>query len=488
MKRIKPVLCLFLAGAFFAAMIFFRRTFLTWENPTLTFWLFLIAVASLTCVVIFSVTEKVGLKPLKVFLFCAIVFIGLAGIMWGLLTVLNLDGKSNRKAVYTVFTLLCGLFLTALIIYYVFSFKRGARVYKILTAVVILCVFFVGAAYPFIEEPGLGWLNRGLQQPFRLTNNYVFSIHADDTGAVLPNVKSNINCVGGRFGKKPLDTATTYNPYDFIEYVQLMECTGGNDERDLFVHSDDFTVLDDYDFSGLISSCENILETGAKPLLKLGNVPAKLSRKTITSKNIDLGEFNVNVYPPDDYGEYYTYIKAIAGALVDHFGREEVLSWRFGVLTEYENDQWFHDADNNADNTMIEYCKLYDYTVQALIDVIGQDVFVGAHSMTCGKGMWDEADFIRHCGEGTNYATGRKGTRIKYLAASYYERKPGLTGDPESLTAITGFFRETARSVGLTDLIFGVDEGRILCGVHDGSPDSSEVSALIGSRTVGYTY
>ena len=313
-------------------------------------------------------------------------------------------------------------------------------------------------------------------------NDYTFTVDAAQLGEVLPNVKSNINRFGGRFPENP-EINSEYNPYEFIDYIQLMECSGGNANRDLFREPNNFDVIDDYDFSALLASCRGILKTGAKPLLKLGNVPAKLSRATLAAAGADLGAFDVNIYPPDDYDEYYDYIKAIAEALVSEFGLDEVRTWRFGVMTEYENIDWFRAVSGDPAETAEAYCKLYDYTVQALIDVIGEDVFVGAHSMTCSEGLWDEAEFIRHCGAGTNYATGEKGTRICYLSASYYEYSPGNAGSPKSVPEITAFFRETAESVGLTGLIYGVDEGRVLCGVSSGAN-----SDQLPSRTVGDTW
>lgn len=315
-----------------------------------------------------------------------------------------------------------------------------------------------------------------------MVNDYVFSVDAARLGEALPNVKSNINRFGGRFPENPVINEA-YNPYEFVEFIQLMECSGGNASRDLFREPDNFDVPDDYDFEPLLASCRGILKTGAKPLLKLGNVPAKLSRNTLASAGADTGAFDVNIYPPDDYHEYYGYIKAIAQALADEFGLDEVRTWRFGVMTEYENSDWFRAVSGDPKETMAAYCRLYDFTVQALIDVLGPDVFVGAHSMTCSEGLWDEAAFIRHCGTGVNYATGRIGSRICYLAASYYESKPGEVGGRISIPEITDFFRKTAESVGLTDLIYGVDEGRILCG-----PRSGKISSELNSRTVGFTY
>ncbi len=313
-------------------------------------------------------------------------------------------------------------------------------------------------------------------------NDYTFSVDTAVLGETLPNVKNNLNRFGGRFPEDPIINET-YNPYEFIDYIQLMECSGGNAGRDLFLAPDDFYVIDDYNFEPLLSSCRGILKTGAKPLLKLGNVPAKLSRRTLAQTGADLGAFNVNIFPPDDYNEYYDYIRAIANALVEEFSLDEVLSWRFGVMTEYENIDWFRAPSGDPAETAAAYCKLYDFTVQALIDVLGPDVFVGAHSMTCSEGLWDEKEFIKHCAVGTNYATGKTGSRVCYLASSYYEVSPENSGSTKTVPQIMHELKDTAVSYGLTDLIYGVDEGRVLLGLRSGS-----VSSELPSRTVGYTW
>ena len=195
-----------------------------------------------------------------------------------------------------------------------------------------------------------------------------------------------------------------------------------------------------------------------------------------------MASFDVNVYAPEDYKAYYNYIKAVVQALADTFGKEEVKSWHWGVFTEYENKDWFIGTDGTPENAANEFCKVYDWTVQAVIDVLGEDVYIGAHSMTVTEGLWDEEIFIRHVAAGKNYATGKIGTRISYLSTSFYDSQPGIPTSGKSLAECIGYLKTTAAKYGLTDLIYGVDEGRILCG----APGS--IASDLVSRTVGYTY
>lgn len=305
-----------------------------------------------------------------------------------------------------------------------------------------------------------------------------YYIDAGDLGEKIPNIVDNVNVwdMGTQFYDPKIESE--YDVTEFVKYIQLMQCTGGTPERDLFKDPYDTSTYTDYDFEPLIKNCRGILKLGAKPHLKLGSVPIKF-----TSDYVIGGDFAMNVYPPDDYVAYYGYIKAIAQALVDEFGIDEVRTWRFGCMTEYENGGWFQAKSGEPKDTMIAFCKLYDYTVQALIDVLGENITVGAHSMTVTKGLWDEAKFIKHVAKGTNYANGQKGTKISFLSASFYDTKPGEYTGGKTLPQSIRYLKKTAERYGLKDLFYGVDEGRILYGNSSGRNDDQ-----LNLRITGYTW
>lgn len=312
---------------------------------------------------------------------------------------------------------------------------------------------------------------------FSGVSSAVIDVDTSSAGYTIPNVVDNINLwhMGSTFHNAKRNEK--YDVFEFVKYVQLMQCTGGTADRDLFIDPYDTSTFTDYKFEPLIENCRGILVLGAKPHLKLGGVPLKFT------KDFEMGDFGMNVYPPDDFNAYYTYIKAIAQALVDEFGVEEARTWRFGVMTEYENAQWFQAKSGVPEDAAEAYCKLYDYTVQALIDVIGDDVFVGAHSMTVTEGLWDEEIFIRHVAEGTNFANGKKGSRICFLSASFYDACPGEFTSGYTLPKTIGYLKDKAQKYGLDNLIFGIDEGRILSGTVSGADDSQLLN-----RTVGFTW
>ncbi len=305
-------------------------------------------------------------------------------------------------------------------------------------------------------------------------------------GKVIGNKVSDMNVWMHTTWSNPLHEGYMAVVYPFVETIQFMTATGGDYNRDLFVDPYNTEVLDDYNFAPLIVSCRNVVDQGIKPMIKTGNIPRKYSSVSTT------GLFGVNVYPPDDYGVYYNYIQAMTQALVDEFGMEEVRSWRWGCFTEYENGDWFQ-------GTCEDYCKIYDYTTAAIQSVLGFDIKIGAHSMTVTEGIWDEREFIDHCINGINYCTGEQGTRLTYIAVSYYESSmSSMTAKTDRLAKAvdvvrnqvnssidvalaSGITRKHLDQLGVTSIYYGVDEGRI----HSESPGRD--AAELVCRIVGHT-
>ena len=299
-------------------------------------------------------------------------------------------------------------------------------------------------------------------QPSRLGAQTVeFTVYAADKGKMIPNMADNINVWNYRqewMGPRDKEYAGYFREkLPFVKYVQFMMAAGGSEERDLFKKPLDRSVTDDYDFTPLIEACRNVVAQGLIPHLKIGNVPLKYCTEPKISQS-----FGVNLLPPDSYETWHRYVYELGNALVREFGKSKVQNWRFGVLTEYENKDWFSVGDDPL-ATRTAYFKLYDYTVDALQQSVGKNICVGGHSMTVSDGLWDERDFITHCARGKNYCTGKKGTRLCYLASSYYDPIPGKTAE-KTLPECIDHLRKHAEKEGLKNLIYGIDEGRILQG------------------------
>lgn len=63
------------------------------------------------------------------------------------------------------------------------------------------------------------------------------------------------------------------------------------------------------------------------------------------------------------------------------------------------------------------------------------------------------------------------GTHISFLSASFYDSKPGKYTSGMTLPETIAFIKNCAEENGLNDLIYGVDEGRLLCGNSAGTDD-----------------
>lgn len=338
--------------------------------------------------------------------------------------------------------------------------------------ILLICVLIIAlAAGGFFGWPAIS---------DRLNSSAAFFIDFSDLGRTLPNPVSNINVWDMSRGDWVNAERNEENDiFDFVEYVQFMQATGGNRSRDLFLDPDDRTVLDDYDFTTLIESCRSVVNLGAKPHLKLGSVPNKYTEAPERG-----AEFGMNIYPPSDYTVYYNYIAAIANALVGEFGLEEVRSWHFGVMTEFNNDGWFQEKGNDSEADAVAYNKLYDYTVAALQSVLGEEIYIGAHALAQSDGRWSVELFVKHCAEEVNYCTGEIGTRLCYLAGSHYDVRPGFFAPlSRNLPDTIGYLRNIAEKYGYTDLVYGIDEGGFLMGHSSGNGSNN-----LASRSVGYTY
>jgi len=177
-----------------------------------------------------------------------------------------------------------------------------------------------------------------------------FEIDATRPGRVLPNPQQML--VLWRLSGHELSAFRRNREHDvmaFAEYAEVMGATGGEQGRDCLRDSKNGSVLDDYDFTALVDGCRQLLALNLRPYLKLGNVPQKFSDAA------DGGDFRMNIRPPRDFVAYGRYMTACAEALLKAFGREELLKWRFAVLTEYENGGWFKDASGDPEKTFRAY-------------------------------------------------------------------------------------------------------------------------------------
>jgi xylan 1,4-beta-xylosidase len=269
--------------------------------------------------------------------------------------------------------------------------------------------------------------------------------------------------------------------YPWLRYARLQFATGGCYEpypncvidRDMF-NNDAAGPSSGYNFFPIHRAARNILRQGLKPYIDLGTVPVTMSNPP------GIGfYFHINVRPPSSYQAYHDYLWWMLQSLVSEFGIDEVRTWKWSVISEFENGASFQTADLNQLNTRDAYFKFYDYTVGALEEVLGAPfVNVGVQCMCVIQGMWDERQLLDHVVQGPNLYNGGPNTQLDFVTFSFYETKLGDPGNLSNLDATMADMRDRANQLGLVNLPIGVDEGGILNG-----PDNGELAHSVTGMT-----
>lgn len=234
--------------------------------------------------------------------------------------------------------------------------------------------------------------------------------------------------------------------YPFIDYVILMTFTGGKGWNEWVKRQPDGKLT--ADFTEPVRILANTVRQGVLPMIVIGNVPQALA----DGRDTDNDSYGWgNRCPPADYGEYYTYIRDFAAAITANFPKETYERFIFRVGTESDNFHWFLGSEE-------EYLKLYDFTVAALTDVLGENITVGPSNLETVSKF---PNLLRHCAEGINYYTGRTGTKCDFFSVSHYELFPDGTDIPyaEKIRAAAERVKEYP-SLGISEINIG--EGQFL--------------------------
>ena len=177
------------------------------------------------------------------------------------------------------------------------------------------------------------------------------------------------------------------------------------------IYSEDQDGTPIYDFSNLNKVFHSYVKNGIKPIVEYDYIPELLINKTkLFSKGNDEGMTIINT-GPNDWKKWSNLMKATTQNLISEFGIEEVKSWYFEVWNE--PDGWPNDQ-------LEVFFKMYDVFVDAVTSVDSK-LRVG------GPACYHEyflKPFLNHVVNGTNYVTGKKGSRIDFISYHIY----GLSG------------------------------------------------------------
>jgi xylan 1,4-beta-xylosidase len=168
-----------------------------------------------------------------------------------------------------------------------------------------------------------------------------------------------------------------------------------------------------YDWTIIDGIFDTYIERGMKPLAQIGFMPEALSQRPQPYRHHwkpgppypEL--FTGWATPPKDYGKWSELIYQWVKHSVARYGRKEVESWYWEVWNEPDGSYL------NAPDPKHEYFKMYDYAADAVKRALPTARFGGPHTAGAGRFM---DDFLRHCLHETNYATGKTGSPLDFVA------------------------------------------------------------------------
>lgn len=218
-------------------------------------------------------------------------------------------------------------------------------------------------------------------------------------------------------GKKLLAEITKLSPVPaYVRTHNLLTTKEG--EPDLKwgftnVYTEDEKGNPIYDWTLIDKILNAQVEAGLIPLVELGFMPKALSVKPDPYKHewSTGGPFWTGwTYPPTDYNKWAELIYQLVLHEKAVYGEEEIKKWIWEVWNEPDIGYWSGSFE--------EFCKLYDYSVDAVKRACPECTVGGPH--TTGPAGRSGNEFLRkfldHCVNGTNYVTGKKGSTIEYIS------------------------------------------------------------------------
>jgi xylan 1,4-beta-xylosidase len=171
-----------------------------------------------------------------------------------------------------------------------------------------------------------------------------------------------------------------------------------------------------YSWNIVDSIFDVLIARGMKPMAEIGFMPEAMSVKPQPyqhhwkpgDKYDDI--YTGWAYPPKSYENWAELIYQWVKHCVKKYGEKEVITWRWEVWNEPNIGYW--------KGTREEYFKLYDYSVDAVRRACPKAIVGGP--ATTGPGGKDAnemlKEFLLHCKEGSNVATGKTGSPIDFIS------------------------------------------------------------------------
>ena len=170
-----------------------------------------------------------------------------------------------------------------------------------------------------------------------------------------------------------------------------------------------------YNWRLVDSIFDTYVQRGMKPIAEIGFMPKALSAKpepyqhqwspAATYNQIFTGW----AYPPVAYQKWGELVYQWVKHCVERYGKAEVKTWWWEVWNEPDIGYW--------QGTQEEYFKLYDFAADGLKRAFPEARIGGPHTTSprSEKAARYLKNFLQHCAEGVNYATGKKGSPLDYI-------------------------------------------------------------------------
>lgn len=179
-----------------------------------------------------------------------------------------------------------------------------------------------------------------------------------------------------------------------------------------------------YEWWYLDEVLDRILASGLRPIVECDFMPDALAEGK-PLRNYGGGLINT----PKDYLKWRDLVYATVRHCIERYGAQEVRQWRWEIWNEPDLYRYFIDGlgyqrPRKFTPSMVERLnKMYDYFVDGAVAADAR-IKVGGPGLA-GNIQYLRA-FLEHVTNGTNYATGRRGTRIDLISWHGYGRTPAL--------------------------------------------------------------
>jgi xylan 1,4-beta-xylosidase len=205
-----------------------------------------------------------------------------------------------------------------------------------------------------------------------------------------------------------------------------------------------------YDWTILDKIFDTYVDAGGKPYAQIGFMPKALSlRPEPYEHHWRPGDPYGNIFtgwtsPPKDYAKWRELCNHWARHCVERYGLATVKTWNWEVWNEANIG--YLTASAPGGDKLVDYERIWDYAAEGIRDAIPDAVVGGAE--TAGAGGRFQTGFIEHCVNGTNYATGKKGSPLGLIAfhakgapANYRQTGHVRMGIANQLTTISDGFQ-----------------------------------------------